>query len=151
MLGSSIPEAIKRLHDWGISETKISELLKLVIFQKLSRRICDKCKKEMDRPLEDKMKNYIEKELNISKTPQKIWLPVGCKTCAESGFKGRLPIQEVVEIDHGIVRLALLEETEEYAEGLKDIGMSTIREDGLDKVLRGQTTLEELYKALRQR
>ncbi|MFA6963273.1 MAG: ATPase, T2SS/T4P/T4SS family [Patescibacteria group bacterium] len=151
MAGSSVAETIKRLYDWGISETKISELLKLVIFEKLSRRICDKCKKEMDRPLEDKLKNYIEKELTLGKTAQKIWLPIGCSACAESGFKGQIPLHEVVKINHNIVKQTLSGEPDDYDEVLRYNELSTIREDGLDKVLRGQTTLEELYKTLRRR
>ena len=132
--------AISRLVDVGVTKQLLAGNLICIIAQRLTRKLCDHCKEE-----------HIpsEKECEIlcvdPENPPKIYKKKGCKKCNGIGFKGRMAIQEILpidrEIDEMIAAGASRNEIFKYA---RQHGMVPMVEDGLQKVLEGITSLEEL-------
>lgn len=133
--------AVTRLTDLGIEPYLISSSLAGVIAQRLVRRICQKCKKEVGR--EEALKLLPELEEGT-----KICEGTGCMACKKSGYFGRTGIFETLVMDEElkfmVAKNAHSSEITSYA--LSQQGMTAIREDGLDKVFRGITTLGEVKK-----
>jgi type IV pilus assembly protein PilB len=146
---------IPRLIDLGISPFLIPYSLSIAIAQRLVRRLCDKCKKEV-KPTKE-IKNLIlaeieklpEKEKENLKIPQnfKIYEAVGCDECNKVGFSGRIGIFEVLEMTKNLEEIILKEpsETKLWEEARRQ-GMITMRQDGILKVLKGETTIEEVLR-----
>ncbi|MBI4428279.1 MAG: type II/IV secretion system protein [Ignavibacteriales bacterium] len=137
--------AIARLYKMGVEPFLIAYTLNIVLAQRLIRKLCDRCKT----PATDIEKEALVK-LGVSKNDldkAKISRPVGCANCVK-GFRGRLPIHEALYFNKAIRRHVLQADTnidEEILrnQALKD-GMQTLRQSGLNLVLRGITTLEEV-------
>jgi type II secretory ATPase GspE/PulE/Tfp pilus assembly ATPase PilB-like protein len=146
---------IPRLIDLGISPFLIPYALSVALAQRLVRRLCDKCKEEVkptkeikDLILEEveKLPEEIKKELKI---PQnfKIYEAVGCDECHKTGFSGRIGIFEVLEMTKSLEGIILKEPSEsKISEEAKKQGMITMRQDGILKVLKGETTIEEVLR-----
>ena len=130
--------------------------LKLVIAQRLAKRLCDQCKKEV-KPSEDLIKIIEE---NLSKLDSKIldkynidfnnlviYHPVGCNKCNNKGYIGRIGIFEVViitdEMENAIYEGKPETELEKL---LPNQGFVNLRQDGIIKALLGYVTLEEILK-----
>ena len=79
--------------------------------------------------------------------PEKLWRPVGCRNCSNTGFKGRMAVTEVMRVSEEIDRLTL---ERAAASAIKRVaiaeGMVPLRQDGLSKVLSGDTTLDEVIR-----
>jgi type IV pilus assembly protein PilB len=152
---NNAPSAILRLIDLGIEPFLISSSLILVVSQRLVRLLCPKCKQKVKAP--EKVKELIintlenlpegiKKEIKIEKEIE-IFEPKGCKECNFQGFIDRTGIFEVLEIDNELESVILKKPTEkEIFEIARKKGMITLREDGILKVLAGETTIEEVLK-----
>jgi type IV pilus assembly protein PilB len=146
---------IPRLIDLGVSPFLIPYALSIAIAQRLVRRLCDKCKKEV-KPTKE-IKNLILAEIeklpeggkeNL-KIPQnfKIYDAVGCDECHHVGFSGRIGIFEVLEMTKNLEEIILKEPSEaKLLEEARRQGMITMRQDGILKVLKGETTIEEVLR-----
>ena len=78
-----------------------------------------------------------------------LFRPVGCSACAKTGYKGRLALHEVMVVSEEIERLAVEKASATVIEHVaKEQGMRTLRDDGLDKVLAGVTSLEEILRVV---
>ena len=79
--------------------------------------------------------------------PEKLWKPVGCRSCGQTGYHGRLAVNEVMPISEEIERMAVqhASATDIHRVAVAE-GMVTLREDGLRKALAGQTTVEEVLR-----
>ncbi len=138
------PEAITRLMDIGVEPYLISSSLIGVLAQRLVRTICPDCKTsyQADRNLLSELNDEVSK----SKEPLTLYRGKGCKNCKQSGYRGRTGIFELLPINEKIKQLisekASTQSIRETAK--KMVGMVSLREDGLRKVLRGITTLEEV-------
>ncbi len=138
------PEAITRLLDIGVEPYLISSALIGVLAQRLVRIICPHCKTSI--PLDDR----ILKEFGdlIKKTHQEptLFKGKGCKQCKQSGYLGRTGIFELLIVNEKIKRLiserASTQLIREVAR--EELGLRSLREDGLLKVLKGVTTLNEI-------
>ncbi len=131
--------AITRLRDMGIEPFLVSTSLLAVLAQRLVRTLCPHCKKPVTT-------NEFEMEALGLKTPTTIYKPVGCPECNNSGYKGRCGIHELVEVNNE-VRIAISGPDGEVGiERVVRPYTPTIRDDGLSKVLKGQTTLEEVLR-----
>ena len=138
------PSTITRMIDMGIEPFNVSSAVNLIVAQRLVRRICKDCKAEV---------KYSKDELKAIGTTEKEWEGVafykgkGCETCAGSGYKGRAGLYEVMafsqELRRMILRGASTNELQQQA--VKD-GMLTLRMDGIVKIKKGVTTLEEVVK-----
>jgi len=148
--------AITRLIDIGIERYLLPPTLKLVIAQRLAKRLCDQCKKEV-KPSEDLIKIIEE---NLSKLDSKIldkynidfnnlviYHPVGCNKCNNKGYIGRIGIFEVVIITDEMENAIYEGKTEtELEKLLPNQGFVNLRQDGIIKALLGYVTLEEILK-----
>ena len=148
--------AIPRLIDMGIEPFLIASSLRAVAAQRLVRRICELCKEEVK--ITEAIRNTIEK--NLSQIPEnqkkdldlsggiKIYKGKGCLKCGGTGMKGRVGIFEVFYIDDEIINLLGGKVEEEVLrKTVKNQGMITMKQDGILKVLKGITTLEEIERA----
>lgn len=135
---------IPRLLDLGVEPYLVSSVLRAVIAQRLVRRICRNCRVEYDVNIED-LARYGLGEWGLEH--KKLMRGKGCDYCEELGYYGRIGIFEILEISDGLSRIIAEKSSSNLllAEAKKD-GMVTIREDGLKKVARGVTTLDEVLK-----
>lgn len=135
--------ALTRLIDMGVEPFLVASSLILVSAQRLCRRVCEQCKQPVDIPKE------VLKELDYRfKQGVVFYTGKGCKGCLNTGYRGRLGITEVLEIDD-TVRDMLLNgrssgDIKKYARDKK--GMETLWEDAMEKCVNGLTTLEEVLR-----
>ena len=138
--------AVTRLKDMGIEPFLLSSSLIGVVAQRLVRTLCPYChtRREAD-DYEEALFSQIKHE-----HPLQIPIAVGCEKCNESGFYGRTAIYEVVPVDDAMRRLIHSEVAEYELEKLARTLSPSIRQDGLEKVLLGKTTIEEVLRATRE-
>lgn len=139
------PSAVARLHEMGVPSFLISGTVEGVLAQRLVRRVCSTCARQIQP--DDAMKEIFEK-YNIDISKAKFMQGKGCDTCNKSGFKGRAGIHELLLMDEDIRRLLL----SEISSGpIRDVavknGMRLMMVDGLIKVAQGVTTIEEVLAA----
>ena len=139
------PSSVVRLIDMGVEPFLISSSVIGVIAQRLVRKICTYCKKEI--PINDEVKKVME-EFKISPDEMKIFHGEGCQHCKGTGYKGRTAIFELMIINESIREMiyknATLSEIRETA--IKKNGMITLKEDGLRNIIQGITTIEEVVR-----
>lgn len=146
--------AIPRLANMGIEQFLISASVNLIMAQRLVRKLCPDCKKlttlstlvkaEIDEALKTVPKDYLEK---IDLKDYKIYQAVGCKKCGDIGYKGRMGIFEVMPMmDEFQDILFAKEAAHKIYELTIKFGMITMKQDGIVKVLRGETTMEEIIR-----
>ncbi len=138
------PEAITRLMDIGVEPYLISSSIIGVLAQRLVRTICPACKNPY--PADPNLLSELGEETSKSKEPLTLHRGKGCKNCKQSGYWGRTGIFELLFVNERIKQLiAEKASTQVIREAAKKtIGMVSLREDGLRKVLKGITTLEEV-------
>ncbi len=138
------PSTITRMVDMGIEPFNVAAAVNLVVAQRLVRRICSGCKAPAK--YKDEELRAINDNLDIARA-----LPyqkgTGCDACAGTGYKGRAGIYEVMAMSHELRRMILrgASVAELRDQAVKE-GMLTLRMDGLKKIERGTTTLEEVVK-----
>lgn len=146
--------AMPRLLNLGIDPTSVGPALNLIMAQRLVRRLCDVCKREME--LSEAMKNGLGQLLN--KMPERVdkgkyqiraYEAVGCDKCNEVGYKGRIGIFELLVVDREMERLIenRAGESEIYDFAVKQ-GMVTMKQDGVLRIFSGLTTIYEVEKAV---
>jgi len=144
-----------RLLDLGVNPKVISSALNVSVAQRLVRKLCEHCRKEV--PLDEKTRTLIDKSLSkISDTSylegiqrEHIWEPVGCKECNFSGYRGRIGVYEAILIDSAIEKAVINNPSErDINEASRVQGLLKLEEDGVLKVLRGITSLSELGRVL---
>lgn len=137
------PSTITRLIDMGLEPFNVAAALNCVTAQRLVRRICTTCKEEAKYPPEYLEAAHITGE-NASMT---FYKGKGCDRCGGSGYKGRAGLYEVMAMSTELRRMIMhgASSDELREQGLKE-GMLTLRMDGMKKVERGVTTLEEVIK-----
>ncbi len=144
------PSAIPRLIDMDIEPFLVASTLTVVIAQRLVRKICDMCKTSKVVQKEDLME-YISEEMIIkyfgSKQSFTVYQGVGCKICHFTGYAGRIGIFEVIETNSAIRDLITKRSNSDAItkQAVAD-GMTTMIEDGLQKIVKGQTTMEEVLR-----
>ena len=138
------PSAITRLINIGIEPYLISASANAVLAQRLVRKICANCKTPVTQPSEA-VRAYLAK---MNADPNQLFQGVGCEKCRQTGYKGRLGIYELFQLDDElrdvISRNPPLTELRRMT---VQKGMRTLREDGLQKVAAGMTTVEEIMRA----
>lgn len=136
---------IERLTDMSVERYLLGSSLSGVISQKLSRRLCDKCKRL--RPTSDYEKDIFKKV--FGKDVEEIYEPVGCPECSR-GYRGRIAIHEVLLLNQTIKDAITKGVPKETLRKLvySNHGTATMLEDGLSKVLEGKTSFEEILKLI---
>ncbi len=136
------PSTVTRLIDMGVEPFLVSSSLLIVVAQRLARKICENCKKEIKVEKKALLSMGVkEEELDEFK----VYRGEGCDICGGTGYKGRVAIYEVLEVTPTIKEMINRGATslEIQKQAIKE-GMRTLREAGLIKVKKGVTTLEEV-------
>ena len=136
------PSAIARLVDIGVPPFLVSSALRAVMAQRLVRRLCPHCKQPTE------LSDYEARALNLDAlqlsraTPMRA---VGCEKCRGRGFRGRMGIFEIFVADDEVRQMINRRaSTLQLRQRTRELGMRTLREDGIRKVLAGLTTAEEV-------
>ncbi|PYP48407.1 MAG: type IV-A pilus assembly ATPase PilB [Gemmatimonadetes bacterium] len=138
------PSTVTRMIDMGIEPFNVASAVNLIVAQRLVRRVCSECKQEH---------TYTPEEIHAfgiapaEAAKLTFYKGAGCDTCSGSGYKGRQGLYEVMAMTSAVRRMVLKGgSTEELREQAVKDGMLTLRMDGMLKVKRGITTLEEVVK-----
>ncbi len=139
--------AITRLQEMGVESYLISSCLLAIMAQRLVRKICPHCREEYDLPSEFVAEAASALGVSEDEVPRKTWRGAGCPSCANTGYSGRTGIYELIEISEAIASLILNgENSSAISSRAQKLGMRTLRQDGLARVLEGVTTLEEVMR-----
>ena len=145
-------EVITRLRKMGISNYDISSILATSVSQRLVRRVCPHCAKQ--REFSDQEKNIIQKigekyHIAFDLENKTTFTPVGCKRCNQSGYLDRIGIFEVLNVDDEIRELISRDASSmEIRKRALELGYKPLVVDGIEKVLMGVTTLDEINNKL---
>ncbi|HEX9766983.1 MAG TPA: type IV-A pilus assembly ATPase PilB [Nitriliruptorales bacterium] len=141
------PSAITRLTEMGLEPFLVGSAVDCVLAQRLARRLCSKCKEPYAPEPEVLRAAGFDDEV-IAERPE-LQRAVGCKTCGNTGYRGRLALHEVMTVTEEIERLTVARaSSEEIKRVAIEQGMRTLRDDGLAKVLAGVTTIEEIGRVV---
>ena len=139
------PSSITRLVEMGIEAFLVGSAVDCVLAQRLARRLCDWCKQPYDTASADLAGTRWPS--GVVSLPPTLWRPVGCRNCGQTGFRGRMAITEVMPVSEEIELLALERASSgEIRKVAVAAGMVPLRDDGLMKAARGDTTLEEVIR-----
>jgi type IV pilus assembly protein PilB len=139
------PSAVVRLTEMGIEPFLVGSSIDCVLAQRLARRLCDWCKQEYV-PTEQELEGarWPLEELGA---PEVLWRPTGCRSCSNTGYRGRLALHEVMPMSEEIERLTIKRASAgEIKRVANEQGMYDLRIDGLLKVADGQTSIQEVVR-----
>ena len=145
---------IPRLLDMGVEPFLIASTVNIAMGQRLVRTLCTQCrvpKKLTNTEIENVRGLMNQKFLAILEKNEGFYGPKGCEICGGSGYRGRIGIHEILEIDDDIRELVMkrmnAKEIRNYA--IKK-GMTTMFEDGIEKAAQGLTTIEEIFRVFHE-
>jgi type II secretory ATPase GspE/PulE/Tfp pilus assembly ATPase PilB-like protein len=163
---NSAPETVTRLLDMGMDPFNFADALLGVLAQRLVRRVCQRCRVAREaspEEVEELLHDYMHVMESAERTPAAddvladwrkrfgtegrltLYKGVGCDNCSSTGFRGRAGIHELMMISRGLRHLiqtgARADDLQKHALG---DGMRSLRQDGIEKVLAGVTTIEEV-------
>jgi len=141
------PSAMTRMIEMGVEPFLIASAVDSVVSQRLARKLCTRCRQETTYPAE-----YLEKigfpvdgdMVTVYKADTK-----GCPFCNHTGFRGRIGLYEILEVDEEVEKLVVnMNTAREIGVAAHEKGMSTLREDGWIKVTQGVTSIEEVLRVV---
>jgi type IV pilus assembly protein PilB len=139
------PGAVTRLTEMGIEPFLVGSSLDCVLAQRLARRLCDWCK-EAYLPTEEELIGA-RWPFDDLKVPEVLYRPLGCRNCANTGFRGRIAIHEVMPVSPEIESLTIRRAS---SNEIRDValaqGMYELRADGLAKAAGGLTSVREISR-----
>ncbi|MDZ4227711.1 MAG: GspE/PulE family protein [Candidatus Levybacteria bacterium] len=142
--------ALPRLIDMNVEPFLVASTVNVIIAQRLVRKICEVCKGTRSITKEELLKNLPENVISKyvgEKNSIIIYQGAGCKICKATGYSGRIGVFEVLEITKGIRDLITKRnDADVILQKAIDEGMTTMLDDGLEKVLKGLTTIEEILR-----
>jgi type II secretory ATPase GspE/PulE/Tfp pilus assembly ATPase PilB-like protein/ActR/RegA family two-component response regulator len=134
------PNAVTRLVDMGMEPYKIASALRGVVAQRLMRRACLACREVATEAVPERLTRYVPAGTTLYKA-------VGCPQCAQTGYRGRFSIVEVLTMNSEIERrIGHGSTADQIADAARANGMGSLFESGLRHVLAGHSTLEELLR-----
>jgi type IV pilus assembly protein PilB len=143
------PGALSRLTEMGIEPFLTASAVDCVLAQRLARRLCDFCKEPFKPTQEMLRRNDFPPETVQDWGNVTLYRAVGCNRCNNTGFKGRLGLYEVMLVTEAIERLTVERKSaDEIGRVAQAEGMKSLREDGIDKVLLGRTSIEEIARVI---
>ncbi|MGA2320007.1 MAG: ATPase, T2SS/T4P/T4SS family [Solirubrobacteraceae bacterium] len=138
------PSAISRLTEMGIEPFLVASAIDCVVAQRLARVLCSSCKRRAIIPAKVLCESGYKALVDLE-----AYEPVGCRRCGGSGYRGRLGIYEVMSVSAEIQTMTLERTT---AEAIRDVavaqGMRRLRDDGLEKVRQGRTSIAEVARVI---
>ncbi len=138
------PSTIARLINMGIEPFLVSSAVRLVVAQRLIRRLCKSCKQQANVP--------VQTLIDVGFAPDEakqvsIFEPNGCEKCSNTGYKGRVGLFEVMEIDEELREQIMVgASTAELRQKAKEKGMLTLRLSGIEKIKQGATSVDEVLR-----
>jgi len=140
---NSAAETLTRLHHMGVAAFNIATAINLIIAQRLARKLCVHCKKEIDVPRETLLAEGFPEDKIGTFT---LYSPVGCDQC-NAGYKGRVGVYEVVKTTPELERIIMEEGNSlEISRQMRKDGFHDLRTSGLIKAMQGVTSLEEINR-----
>jgi type IV pilus assembly protein PilB len=138
---------ISRLVEMGIEPYLIASALDCSLAQRLARRLCGHCREAYE-PTEVELKEAGFPEA-LAEQVKELYRPGGCSRCGKTGYRGRLGLYEVMPMTEEIERLTVERKSSDDIRRVAiEQGMVTLRQDGLEKVVAGQTSLEEIFRVV---
>jgi type IV pilus assembly protein PilB len=138
------PSAISRLVEMGIEPFLVASALDCVVAQRLARKLCSHCKRRTIIPAQVLRDSGYKALVDLE-----AYEPVGCRRCGGSGYRGRVGLYEVMDVSPEVQKLALERRS---AEEIGDVavrqGMRRLRDDGLEKVRQGRTSIAEIARVI---
>ena len=142
------PGALSRLTEMGIEPFLTSSAVDAVLAQRLARRLCKHCKEPYTATKEMLRKNDFPPEV-CDRDDVVLHRAKGCSRCNNTGYRGRLGLYEVMVVSEAIRRLTVEHKSaDEIGRVAAAEGMKSLREDGIDKVLLGMTSVEEIARVI---
>jgi len=137
--------AVSRLLEMGVEDYLLASSLLGVLAQRLVRKVCEKCRRSAE------ITPTVQRELGGDGTPVQVYEGTGCEDCAQTGYRGRSGIFELLQMND-VIRPLILKRSS--ADMIKDAavqqGMRTLREDGWHKVRTGVTTVAEVVRVTQE-
>jgi len=136
------PTAVARLIEMGVEPFLVASAIDTVVAQRLARRLCDSCRKELAVTAEQMRDHGFKIDYDMT-----VWEPAGCTRCAGTGYKGRVGLFEVMTMSDHLRSMALSRESSEaIAEVAVREGMRRLRDDGFEKIELGWTSVAEVVR-----
>lgn len=145
------PTALPRLLEMDVEPFLITSTVNIIMSQRLVRLICPECKteKELSETEVQSLREFIPE--SVLDNNRKFYIGRGCDGCGETGYRGRMGIHEVLEMTDTIRELVMKKaNADEVREAAAREGMASMLEDGFQKALVGQTTIEEVLRVFRE-
>jgi general secretion pathway protein E len=137
--------AITRLLDMGIEPFLVSSSVIAVMAQRLVRKVCPDCREQYRPPMEELRQLGVTLDM-LEENPVYRTGP-GCERCKQTGYRGRLGIHELLIVDDEVRNLIMRSaDSSEIRRAAAAKGMTTLREDGADKIMQGITTIDEVLR-----
>jgi type IV pilus assembly protein PilB len=138
------PSTVNRLLNMGIEPFLVASAVNIIGAQRLARKICKDCSQPHDIPIQGYLDAGMKEEDARQVRPMK---GTGCKVCANTGYKGRIALYEIMPMRDELRELVLAgaSATEIKREAIR-LGMDSLRMSGFKKILEGVTTLEEICR-----
>jgi type IV pilus assembly protein PilB len=138
------PSAITRLIEMGVEPFLVASALECVVAQRLARMLCSSCKRRTIIPANVLMESGYKARVELE-----AYEPVGCRRCGGTGYRGRVGLYEVMNMTAEIQSMAL---ERQPAEAIRVVavqqGMTRLRDDGLQKVRQGRTSIAEIARVI---
>jgi type IV pilus assembly protein PilB len=148
------PSAIPRLIDMAVEPFLVASTVQVVVGQRLIRQVCDQCRFSYTVTREELLTDLSEEDIDRHYIPVgdkkeiRLYKGKGCQKCHFSGYSGRIGLFEVFEVTKEIRKLITQKaDADIIRDGAIKEGLTTMLDDGLNKVTRGLTTLEEVLRA----
>ena len=138
------PSAITRLIEMGVEPFLVASALECVVAQRLARMLCPACKRRTIIPA-----SVLQESGYKARVELEAYEPVGCRRCGGSGYKGRIGLYEVMLVTPEIQTMALERQPSEAIRVVAvQQGMTRLRDDGLQKVRQGRTSMAEIARVI---
>jgi type IV pilus assembly protein PilB len=138
------PSAITRLIEMGIEPFLVASALDCIVAQRLARMLCPNCKRRTIIPAKVLQESGYKARVELE-----AYEPVGCRRCGGSGYRGRIGLYEVMKMSPELQAMTL---ERRPAEAMRDVaveqGMTRLRDDGLQKVRQGRTSIAEIARVI---
>ncbi|ABL80644.1 MULTISPECIES: ATPase, T2SS/T4P/T4SS family [unclassified Nocardioides] len=141
------PSAVTRLIEMGIEPFLVGSALDAVLAQRLCRSLCERCKQAYQ-PDPAELQRIGFPWAEGAEVPV-LYRHVGCSSCSQTGYRGRMALHEVMTVSEEVSRLAVARaSTDEVGRTAREQGMTTLKSDGWQKVLQGRTSIEEVLRVV---
>ncbi len=138
------PSTVSRLLNMGVEPFLVTASVNLILAQRLARKICLECRQQVSLPIQTMIDMGFSQD---QAKAAKLYRGAGCKTCSNTGYKGRIALYEVMRFTEELKQLVLEgSSTAELKVGAIRRGMKTLRQSGISKILDGMTTTDEVAR-----